>query len=318
MSRGYRGIIFAIVGWLVLTGQQQQPKAQQSTEASQPAPRPIASPAPWRSYPDMKADACYQANDKDQADLCAQWRAALAAEESAAQASRATFWAVVASVLSAATVVGLIVTIWQTQGALGEARRGNRINLNFERRSRRESRESAAHQLAALEIATKNADAATKLADASDKSMRLQIRAYLYVKEIYVKLAYDGSVYACIVISNSGTTPAKLISASRKMICEKFGNIDPASTGPEPQRFSMFPSHLVPGQDFTMHVSVDNVDLNADFKTIEGMCLLVYGEVIYADVFGETQSLTFAYRQDSDLLGRQTQFCPCLKGNVAT
>ena len=175
----------------------QQPNKQAETAGTtakkQASPQNSASPAPtaqssYRPYPERYSDACYDAQDHEAADLCAQWRAAIAAEKAAREARIATIAAIIGTVLSLATVIGLIITICQTSGALGEARRGNRLNVAFERRARRESREAAAAQERALAIAERqaeaaegNADQARELSKIGQETALKQLRAYVSV-----------------------------------------------------------------------------------------------------------------------------------------
>lgn len=184
MSRGYRGIIVAAFGWLILCGANppsEHPQSSKSAQESAPTPQPTIAPTPapaasptpkFTAYGGYNPDRCYHAEDHDAADLCAQWRAAVAAEKAAHEARRSVTWSIVASLLSFATIVGLIVTIWRTSGALKEARRGNRLNLLFERRSRRESRAYSTDQATALRIASDNAAATRRLVDATIRNQR--------------------------------------------------------------------------------------------------------------------------------------------------
>lgn len=185
MLRSHRYFILALVG-LTLSGAKQaaqhhQP-ANEHTEANEAQEAP-----PYRPYPQRYSDACYKAENHDTADLCAQWRAAVAAEKAADEARLATIAAIVGTILTLITVVGLTVTIWQTNGALAEARRGNRLNLLFERRARKESRKADADQARALELAAAQVDVAQDTA-------RRQLRPYVGVQ---------GSVF-----SPPGTLPA--------------------------------------------------------------------------------------------------------------
>ncbi|WP_296615545.1 hypothetical protein [Sphingomonas sp.] len=212
MPRGYRSIVFAVVGWLALCGAQrpaEQPGSPSGTQNTVSAPRPAPSESPpYRPYRDRYSDGCYSAQNHDTADLCAQWRAAIAAEKAADEARLATIAAIVGTVLSLITVGGLIVTIWQTNGALGEARRGNRLNLLFERRSRREARKADADQARALGIAERNAQAATAQAAQFSAAQRAWVR--LTVKPILVTQPREGSLRFNIEFSaeNIGQTPA--------------------------------------------------------------------------------------------------------------
>lgn len=133
---------------------------------------PEAGFTPYQGY---DPDPCYHAKDHDAADLCAQWRAALAAEKSSQEARRATNWSIVATILSAIGFFGFLYTLAQTQGALKEARRGNRNALLFEKRARRESKESSADTKTALAIAQKTSDAAVAQSNAAIKMTEMSL-----------------------------------------------------------------------------------------------------------------------------------------------
>ena len=110
MLRGYRLLVIAL--GLVLCGAkppQEQPKGQAS---AQPTEQATANPyAPYAGY---NPDPCYQAKDHDTADLCAQWRAALAAEKAAKEAGRATDWSIFATLLSAVSLSAVAFALYLT------------------------------------------------------------------------------------------------------------------------------------------------------------------------------------------------------------
>jgi hypothetical protein len=93
MLRGYRGIIFAALGWLILTGQsispRDTPKADQhGIEASggsdpQEAANTIAAAISNTVQPVVQDTGCQDRIDKRDSDLCAQWKAADAARDAA-------------------------------------------------------------------------------------------------------------------------------------------------------------------------------------------------------------------------------------------
>ncbi len=229
MLRGYRGVVFTAVGWISLCGAHppaQQSAGPQSTEQPSPAAQSPATPTPTPSasqtpkftpYPGYDPDPCYNAGDKDAADLCAQWRAALAAEKAAHEARRANFFAIIAAALGLATVIGLIVTINQTRGALGEARRGNRLNLAFEKRARREARRAAADQARAFEIADRNAIAAEEQVKIARNTAFWQLRPYISFQNIHYSIDLDKDGVKClfvhIIFENKGVMPARLVSS---------------------------------------------------------------------------------------------------------
>jgi hypothetical protein len=203
MSGSYRGVIFAF--GLILCGAQPPKEQQHGTTRTQQSSNP---PAPsYAPYPGYNPDPCYQSQDHDAADLCAQWRASIAAEKAAHETRRSTNWSIVATFLSFIAVIGLIVTIRQTYGALGEARRGNRLNLMQERRSRREGREAAASQERALQIAEKNADAAERAVSETQRIGEAQVRCYLNVSKCYMSYKGHQWLIGCKV-ENTGRSPA--------------------------------------------------------------------------------------------------------------
>lgn len=212
----YRGIIVAIAGLILLAGAQQPTKQNEATKRQQEAENPTAKTAPppetpklpYRPYGNRYSDACYNAKDHDSADLCAQWRAAIATEKAAREARIATIASVIATILSAIGVGGLIYTLWQTHGALDEARRGNRLNLQFEKRARRQAREAACETKRALDIAERNADAAAAQVKVAHDVAERQLRPYLYVEKVEPVALDPMSNIISIPIRNFGKTPA--------------------------------------------------------------------------------------------------------------
>jgi hypothetical protein len=147
MPRGYRYVIVAAVGWLTLCGA--QPPAKQAERASgadkatpaataaTPPPLSAASPAPkFAAYRGYDPDPCYHAEDKDAADLCAQWRSAIAGEKAAHEARRASTWSIVATFLNAlgllAVGVALYLTVQSNRIARDTAKRQLRAYLYIE------------------------------------------------------------------------------------------------------------------------------------------------------------------------------------------
>nr|GLK21708.1 hypothetical protein GCM10017606_25350 [Microbacterium terregens] len=182
----------------------------------------------------MGDDACYRAEDHDTADLCAQWRAALAAEKAAHEARRATNWTIGATLASILAIAGLIITIWQTHGALSEARRGNRYALLAEKRARREAREGAQGTADAIAVAQRNADAviasaahmektasaAERSAAAAEKSVETmreigerRSRASIVVSDVTVAFDRETRTEFQCTITNTGPSRAQNVFA---------------------------------------------------------------------------------------------------------
>lgn len=131
MSRGHRGVILAIgLGlialWsafggaytaLLLTGDQQRHEYDNSRSTV----RDPSTPGKFAAYPDLNASACYKAQNHDTADLCAQWRAAIAAEKAAESARDAVLWTIIGTFLSSVGLAALVVTIRQGREGLETA-----------------------------------------------------------------------------------------------------------------------------------------------------------------------------------------------------
>lgn len=95
MPRGYRCIILALVGWLVLAASPpQQQRSQPQPHADQAianALNRIATAAERNDEPASYTADCEQGRDNRRSDLCAQWKAADSASEAAAWAGW-TWW----------------------------------------------------------------------------------------------------------------------------------------------------------------------------------------------------------------------------------
>ena len=110
MPRGYRLLVIAL--GLILCGAKPPQEHNQSQPTAQPAEEAAAEPyAPYSGY---APDPCYQAKSHDTADLCAQWRAAIAAEKAAHEARRATNWSIIATLLSAISLGAVAYALYLT------------------------------------------------------------------------------------------------------------------------------------------------------------------------------------------------------------
>lgn len=125
-DRGYRRYwrVALALGWLVLAGAAPPPTVSPSAQTEQQKQEAAASAAPYVAYPDRYADSCYRAKDHDAADLCAQWRAAVAAEKAAdasLDAISLTRWsneiALVGALLNFFSVVLIVCTLFLTRQA---------------------------------------------------------------------------------------------------------------------------------------------------------------------------------------------------------
>ena len=264
MPRGYRYAVAALVGWLVLCGVKPSPfnaerghSAQQSTLAthatSVPAPSASASPTvQFTAYPGYDPDPCYHAKDHDTADLCAQWRAAVAAEAAAHEARRATTWSVISTVLSALAVLGLIFTIRQGQNGLRLARLANEAANRENARTTRRAVSSAAETAEALSYAKINADAAAEQIKISQATAMSQLRAYLSLTFIRMSDIRSNQQKITFRLDNRGVTPALNLkhylgsaiteNGERSVVDIRRRNVSDAPVAPNGFYFSAFPT----------------------------------------------------------------------------
>jgi hypothetical protein len=121
MPRGYRCILVAFVGWLALSGasppEHRGPTRKADSHQTVPKPSTATDQSKYQPYPNKDADACYKAQDHDAADLCAQWRAAVAAEHAASASGTANYIAAAGALLTFISICLLIWTLVQTQRA---------------------------------------------------------------------------------------------------------------------------------------------------------------------------------------------------------
>lgn len=148
MSRSYRSLIVAAVVGLIalafgvglaLGGDWTRKPYEQSEKpyASAHAYRAAQIRGSFAAYPIEESNRCYSAKDHDSADLCAQWRAAIAAEKAANSSVWANRLAIIGMVLSGVGLAALVITIQQGRAGLERAREANDIAQNTAKRELR-------------------------------------------------------------------------------------------------------------------------------------------------------------------------------------
>jgi hypothetical protein len=207
-----------------------------------PSPSPSASPAEeFAAYSGYDPDPCYHAKKHDAADLCAQWRASIAAEKAAHEARRSTNWSIVSTFLSALTILGLIFTIFQGRNGLGLARRGNLLAMRENARSTRRALAGAGETAEALRVAALNADAMVELVKATKEASELDLRPYVYAAEVRIAWVDEDLVSSPvqILINNYGRSIALDVQITTKIV-----------VGPYPVPENEFPRELVAAQSW--------------------------------------------------------------------
>lgn len=273
MLRGYRGIVAAIAG-LILVGAGQPPQQsadpKQNTAQAQENHTPlVASAPPSKSANPVQRpkqdQPCGQSRYASNDDLCAQWKAADAASEAAKWA----WWQIV---LSALGVLGLGITLW----------------FNF--RALRLAEREASETKDALAIAETTATAAVRLADLAETTANKQLRAYVYVKSVSLEQVFDAqgpSTSVILTINNSGQTPAynQMIIISVSWVYEGGHTL-------------MF--EIDNSARFRVHKDVPviipfQIAKGFDKSDMPGW-LMVFGRIEYKDAFGKLYKEPFTWR----------------------
>ncbi|WP_156957020.1 hypothetical protein [Sphingomonas astaxanthinifaciens] len=179
--------------------------------------RQIASAQAKQSERGEYEKPCADGEYNNRSDLCAQWYAARAARDAADWAYWAVFWGVASLVLSVLGLVALLRSLLQTERALREARRGNRISLLDGRRARREY--SEAKELAAATLAeTKRAgDAAERSVIEARRIGEAQVRCYLTGIRAQIGFAKGGATLINCFVKNTGQTPARNVRCTAEL-----------------------------------------------------------------------------------------------------
>lgn len=230
MPRGYRRYVLAAFGWLILAALPPSQAAESNKAASKQSDRAELARIATAIEKLPKADApdagCQPGQDNRSSDLCAQWKAADAALESAIWTKNAFF----------AGLVGLLI---------------GGFTLYFAGR--------AAHwaKLAAVET-KRSADAADESLAHAKSMAAIQLRPYLFVDQIRYIAAdlLDGPIsnQAVMTIKNFGSTPAKDIAVQAGCA---IADTALHRLGIFPCREQRVPYFLAPGATFDIAVRIE-------------------------------------------------------------
>lgn len=281
MLRGYRLYIAAL--GLALTGAappNEKPVGKAPAQQVSPSPSPTPDYSP---YPDKQAESCYDSKDHDTADLCAQWRAAVAAEKAANIGYWGNWIGALGGLLSFASVVLVIFALRQTERSLESAKEANKI---------------------AKDIAAR------------------QLRAYVSVSKIAVspfKAGYLPMFY--LELTNNGQTPAKDImlisqvffvpSDEEGEFCVRFD-----------EGFDECPrTNIGSGQCFTEYHELNSNITKHHISEIRAERIVIFfaGVAKYKDIFGRRRLLTFKVRYSPSVRinGNMIDLSPCPRGNAS-
>lgn len=223
-------------------------------------------PANPTSRPELeRRQPCANPRGHDEADLCAQWRAAVAAEQAAWAGVWSMRFTVAGAIFSALGLLALISTLRQGRRALARARKANRI---------------------------------------ADRASKNGLRAYLVFHIEVIEISLKGpSPYIVVRFSiiNTGQTPAKDIQISRRLKVgkpfEEDGFFILKVWKPTQSRMILGSGQEAPRTKRYGLTIGDARDIQMGKKHI-----YFYGEAAYQDIFGKTQTLAFRrWMNKSDL-----------------
>ncbi|MEN3748373.1 hypothetical protein TPR58_14455 [Sphingomonas sp. HF-S3] len=257
-----------------------------------PGPEDASTLSQYVAYPDHAAAECYTARNHDAADLCAQWRAAIAAEKAAKATEASTKWAKIATILSGLATAALLITIVQSGLALRRATTANMLLMKENARNTRRSIAAANETADALKEARRNADETARLVITSARNAERQLRAYLDFDGLDIKAikpAAGGEICAalCCQIKNYGHTPAEHVHVSNLIGINDGGEINWSHEVDLADFASIAPQDYATKRMILMFPEQTWEELNTERTRI-----VVKTVVNYSDVFGQPHTLS--------------------------
>lgn len=266
MPRGYRIAVFAAFGCLILVGASPPPsgkasaqKANPQRNASEQLSRIAAAIEKQPSTPSPDR-GCAKSQDNRNSDLCAQWKAADAAND----AARWSWWQIIIG------GVGLILGGVTMGAAIAAALYAKRAAIATED-TVGIARKAADGADEALAIAARNADAAQQQALIAQRGSVAQLRAYLAIENV------SGALFAQGPMPDGNYLVGVDIEFELKnygqSIADNIGieiTLSPTNNGPDPfdkqltRASRANPFHLAPGARFRIKRSC-----SADFGLLQ-------------------------------------------------
>jgi hypothetical protein len=257
---------------------------QSYREASDQQPKAGPKPTTPKFESFKYREPCHEPKGRDESDLCAQWRAANAGEDSA-------LWAKWSVCIGALGLVGLFVSLWYTRRAMVAA-----IDATKDAE-------------AALKIADRNAVAAERQADLANQ----RARAYVVVSRVSWSEKVTGGKKFCAQVSytNVGGTPALNVICDQRIsrVRDKSQSItinselenDVPNVEKSPNGSV---SVLGKGTENTMKTLTDEempTNIEALIETGE-VVIFVHGWIEYIDVFRLSHRTDYCYHIDKEAI----------------
>lgn len=215
-------------------------------------------------YPVGKDEGCEKAEDRRNSDLCAQWKAADAARDAADY----SLWSLLVGIFGTAAVVA---------------------TLHYTRKAVIAAEEATEDANRALEIASRNADAAARQVEVSEQTAHRQLRAYLSAKSVVIDEGeHDDDIFTLnIEIVNNGQTPAVM----KRIVLQATWTFEGGSTDLiNIDLPNMFKCH----RDVSV---LCPLPFQGDFEDCENAGhIVVIGRIDYEDAFGALQKEEFSWR----------------------
>jgi hypothetical protein len=263
MLRGYRGIIIAAAGWLILAaspgGDTANPKAEKTQQEVAKSLDRIAAALDEANKPKREAADCPEGGKDRKSNLCAQWKAADAAKQAADASDRTVTVGWIGIALGAITMGAAIAAATFAKKAADHTETGANATIAGNNQTR--------------------------------VSAERQDRAYIAVQPGGINKTQNGTcAVGDVIIKNVGNIPAHNVSTharikvgkSKKI--KKFDSTDP---------WNMTERTIHPG-DNIRRSSTGNLDIkNID---IAGVYVFVWGVVHYSDGFGNKRFTRFCHR----------------------
>lgn len=161
-------------------------------------------PGNYAAYPEVYAHRCYASENHDSADLCAQWRAALAAEKASTVSEQSLWLAILGAFLSFFSVIFVVIALAKTQ----------------------ESNDLSRQQ---FDAAREDAKETARLADEANLIAEKNSRPYVFLEDLGLRFGTDDhgqrSAVWQFALTNHGRTPA-ILDTLDAVVCR--GKVEPA------------------------------------------------------------------------------------------
>lgn len=283
MRGAYRSIALGILGWLLLAsvdpGHDGHFVAKSSAMNAQnvnSSPSETPAAAPYTPYPRVNDPHCYEASDHDAADLCAQWRAAIAAERAANGAGLANWIGATSAVLSFISTVLVLIALAQTRTA-------NKFSQMEYDASREEAKTARLQTIDAIKISRKQQEESYRIA-------QFQSRPYVSLSNIRI-LSPKNDVNRPVVIAdikNYGTTIG--LNVQKKYAVVVTNNPPPPGFVRDLQLHETpYASDMAPGHESQLIAPIPaSAWQHIEYIKKRTIGIFVYISFSYEDLFGNT------------------------------